>query len=318
MTLFIPSPPINGFSLGPLTIRFYALCLIAGIVFAWWLGKRRWLRLGGDPAKFEIAVFWAIPVGIVGARLYHVLTHLGDYFAPGVNPWSVFFIWEGGIAIFGAIGFGALGAWIGCRRERIRFSSLADVLAPGIAFGQAIGRIGNWFNQELYGWPTDWPIGVEIDPAHRLPEVADYATFQPMFAYEAVWNVAVGVTLLVVDRRFKMGRGKLFALYAALYGFGRSITEGVRLDFSYGVFGPIRFNQAVAMLICLVAVAALVWLVRTRPGNEPSVSLDQPEVLSEGADMVDQHSEDGIDEGSERDDDDGTRAGPAEVGPGAL
>ena len=278
MTLFIPSPPINGFQVGPMTIRFYALCLIAGIVVAAWLGGRRWERLGGDRAKFETAIFWAIPVGIVGARLYHVLTHLGDYFGPGRDPWSVFYIWQGGIAIFGAIGFGALGAWIGCRRERIRFSSPADALAPGIAFGQAIGRFGNWFNQELYGWPTTWPIGVEIDAAHRLAGFEQYATFQPMFAYEAVWDAAAAVTLLAVDRRFRMGRGKLFALYVALYGLGRSVTEGLRIDFSYSVFGPIRFNQAVAMLICLAGAATLIWLARARPGDEASVSLDGDKV----------------------------------------
>ena len=308
MTLFIPSPPSSGLQLGPLTIHFYALCLITGIIVAAWLGGRRWTRLGGDRTQFETAIFWAIPAGIVGARLYHVLTHLGDYFGPGRDPWSVFYIWQGGIAIFGAIGFGALGAWIGCRRERVRFSSLADALAPGIAFGQAIGRFGNWFNQELYGWPTTWPIGLEIDAAHRLPGFEGYATFQPMFAYEAVWDAMTAVVLLLVDRRFRMGRGKLFALYAALYGLGRTFTEGVRIDYSYSVFGPIRFNQAVAMLICLAGVAVLVWLVRSRPGNEASVALDEDKVYRQQGDTQAASAGAGQDPASSDEDERGDRA----------
>ncbi len=285
--LFIPSPSVSSFQIGPLTIHIYALCLIAGIIFAWWLGEHRWRARGGDGEKFEYAVFWAIPIGIVGARFYHVITHLGDYFAPGVNPWSVFFIWEGGIAIFGAIGFGALGAFIGCRRHGVRLSSFADCVAPGIAFAQAIGRFGNWFNQELYGWPTTQPWGLEIDQAHRVPGYTQYATFQPMFAIEAVWDVICGVTLLVVDRRTTMGRGKLLALYVALYGLGRSFTEGVRLDYSYDTFGPIRFNQAVAMLICLAGLVGLVLLAIFRPGREDSVLL-RPETVAVAASSGDE------------------------------
>ena len=271
MILFIPSPSINGFSLGPVTIRFYALCLIAGIMAAWWLGARRWRKRGGDPETFETAVLWAIPVGIVGARIYHVLTHLGDYFAPGVNPWSVFFIWEGGIAIYGAIGAGALAAWLVCRARGARFAALADSLAPGIALGQAIGRLGNWFNQELYGLPTDLPWGLEIAPEYRVPGFEEYATFHPTFLYEMLWNLLVVGILLWADRRFRMGRGKVFALYVALYGFGRFFTEAIRTDYSYDTFGPIRFNQFVAALICLAGVAALLWLIRFRPGRETEV-----------------------------------------------
>lgn len=269
--MFIPSPSVNSFNIGPLTIHYYALCLIAGIALAWWLGERRWKQRGGSPEKFETAVFWSIPCGIVGARFYHVMTHLGDYFAPGINPWSVFFIWDGGIAIFGALSAGALGAWIGCRRQGIRFWSLADCLAPGIALGQFVGRFGNYINQELYGWPTTLPWGLEIDPAHRLPGYQQFATFQPTFAYEAILDVLSAVVLLWADKKFHLGRGKVFALYMVLYGFSRSITEGIRIDYSYGIFGPIRFNQFVAMCICLAGVLALIWLVRKRPGREESV-----------------------------------------------
>jgi prolipoprotein diacylglyceryl transferase len=265
---FIPSPPYSGFSIGPITIRYYALCLIAGIIAAWWIGVRRWERRGGRSETFETIVIWAIPFGIVGARVYHVLTHLGDYFGPGINPWSVFFIWEGGIAIFGSLLGGALGAFIGTRITGAAFPAFADALAPGIAVGQALGRFGNWFNQELYGQPTDLPWGLEIDPAHRAAGYTQYATFQPTFLYESLWNVFVAVALILTDKRFKLGHGKVFALYMALYGFGRIFTESIRLDYSYDFFGPIRFNEAVAMLICLAGVALFLVLVKFRPGRE--------------------------------------------------
>ncbi|MFT3970396.1 MAG: prolipoprotein diacylglyceryl transferase [Micropruina sp.] len=274
MLLSIPSPPISGWQIGPFFLHIYALCLIGGMVAAWMIGNRRWQARGGAPEQFETIVLVTIPSGIVGARIYHVLTHLGDYFAPGIDPWSALRIWEGGIAIYGAIGGGALAAWLMCRHFGIRFSSLADSLAPGIAVGQALGRFGNWFNQELYGQPTDLPWGLEIDMAHRVPGFEQYATFQPTFAYESLWNVLVALTLIWADRRFRLGRGKVFALYIALYGFGRFFTEGIRLDFSYDTFGPIRFNQAVAALICLAGVAILVWLVKNRPGREEGVHLN--------------------------------------------
>ena len=283
MTLFIPSPSISNIQIGPLTIHFYALCLITGIIAAWIIGLRRWRARGGRTESFETVLIWTIPLGIAGARFYHVLTHLGDYFGPGINPWSVFFIWEGGIAIYGAVGFGALACWWASRRQQISFPALADSLAPGIAVGQALGRIGNWFNQELYGQPTDLPWGLEIDPAHRAPGFEQYETFHPTFAYEAIWNLSVAGVTLWADRKFRLGRGKVFALYVALYGFGRIFTEHIRLDYSYEIFGPIRFNEAVAMLICLVGIVAFVLLTKFRPGREDVVEFG-PEVVAEDHD----------------------------------
>lgn len=277
MILFIPSPSFNSFQLGPLTIRIYALCLIAGIVAAWVLGSRRWQARGGTAESFETILLWAIPIGVVGARIYHVLTHLGDYFGPGATGhwWA---IWEGGIAIYGAVGFGALTAWIVARRRKVAFAALADSLAPAIAIGQAIGRWGNWFNQELYGWPTTLPWALQIDPEHRVPGYEQYATFHPTFLYESIWDLATAGLLLWADKRFQLGRGKVFALYIALYGFGRTFTESIRLDYSYDVFGPLRFNAAVAILICLVGIALLIWLLRNRPGREDVVEGVQPSV----------------------------------------
>lgn len=270
IALFIPSPSISTFSIGPLTIHIYALCLITGIIAAWIIGVRRWQARGGTSETFETILLWAIPVGIVGARFYHVITHLGDYFGPGATQhwWA---IWEGGIAIYGAIGFGALAAYLAARRHGVAFAALADALAPGIAVGQAFGRFGNWFNQELYGLPTDLPWGLEIDPAHRMPGYEQYATFHPTFAYESLWNLLVAGVLLWVDRKFTLGRGKVFSLYLALYGFGRFFTEGIRTDPSDTMFGPLRQNQFAAALICLAGVILLLWLIRFRPGRETTV-----------------------------------------------
>jgi len=276
VTLFIPSPPISYFQIGPLTVHIYALCLITGIIVAWTMGVRRWRARGGRTESFETVLLWAIPIGIVGARFYHVMTHLGDYFGPGINPWTAFAIWQGGIAIYGAVGFGALAAWLAARRQKIAFAALADALAPAIAVGQAIGRFGNWFNQELYGWPTTLPWGLEIDPAHRVPGYEQYATFHPTFAYEAIWDLSTAGVLLWADRRFQLGRGKVFALYIALYGFGRTFTESMRLDYSYDIFGPLRFNAAMAMLICLVGIVLFLWLLRHRPGREEVVEFGAP------------------------------------------
>lgn len=283
MTLFIPSPSISSFSLGPVTIHIYALCLITGIVAAWIIGVRRWQARGGTSETFETVLLWAIPIGILGARFYHVMTHLGDYFGPGAEQhwWA---IWEGGIAIYGAVGFGALAAWLVARRKGIAFAALADALAPGIAVGQALGRFGNWFNQELYGLPTELPWGLEIDLRHRVPGFEEYSTFHPTFLYESAWNLLVAGVLLWADRKFRLGRGKVFALYIALYGFGRAFTESIRLDYSYDVFGPLRFNAAMAMVICLAGVLLLVWLVRNRPGREEVVerrAVNSDEIRSE-------------------------------------
>lgn len=268
--LSIPSPSINSFDLGPFTIRFYALCLIAGMVAAWAIGSRRWQARGGSADTFESIVLWAIPSGIVGARIYHVLTHWGDYFAPGVNPLTALYIWEGGIAIFGSILGGALGALIAARRAGVRLSSFADALAPGLIIAQAIGRLGNWFNQELFGGPDDGPLGLEIAPRYRPPGLEQYATFQPTFLYEMVWNLTGGALLLWLDRRFALGHGKLFALYMVVYGTGRFLIEGIRTDASY-LLGPLRTNQVTALGVALAGALLFVWLVRTRPGREASV-----------------------------------------------
>ncbi len=268
--LSIPSPSISKFQLGPVTIHIYALCLLTGIVFAWWLGGRRWRARGGTGDTFDTIVLTAVLSGIVGARIYHVLTHWGDYFAPGLNPWKAFAIWEGGIAMFGSLIGGALGAWIAARRLGASFPALADSLAPGIILAQAVGRLGNWFNQELFGGPDNGPLGLEIDPSRRPPGLEDQATFQPTFLYELSWNLAGGLLLLWLDRRFRFGHGRAFALYMLIYGTGRFWIEGIRTDFSY-MFGPLRTNQITALLVAVAGLTMFLVLTKLRPGRETEV-----------------------------------------------
>lgn len=270
MILSIPSPPVSQFHLGPLTIHIYALCLMTGMVVAWLVGSRRWAARAGRLETFETIVLWTIPCGIVGARIYHVLTHWGDYFAAGRNPVSALFIWEGGIAIFGALMGGALGAVIACRITGARLTAFADALAPGMLLAQAVGRFGNWFNQELFGGPDAGPLGLEIDAAHRPPGYENVATFQPTFLYELSWNAIGALLLLWLDRKFKFGWGRCFALYMLIYGSGRFWIEGIRTDFSYMV-GPLRTNQVAALVIALAGVALFVVLSKLRPDREPWV-----------------------------------------------
>ncbi len=268
--MFIPSPPFSGISLGPMRLHFYAVCILLGIVVAWWVSARRWRARGGKIESLEIIVMWAIPLGIVGARVYHVLTHIPDYFGPGRDPMTALFVWQGGLGIMGGIAFGAVGAWIGARQVKVPLATVADVLAPGLAFAQAIGRVGNYFNQELFGTPTTLPWGLEIDMAHRPAGYESFATFHPTFLYEMLWNVAVGFLLLWLDKRFVMGRGKLFFAYIALYTLGRLGTESLRIDPAPEILG-FRNHQVITALLFLGAVAMLIWLFRYRPGPDPDL-----------------------------------------------
>ncbi|MCU1613588.1 MAG: prolipoprotein diacylglyceryl transferase, partial [Frankiales bacterium] len=224
----IPSPAQGVWHLGPLPIRAYALCIIAGIVLASWIGERRWVARGGAPGDaLDIAV-WAVPFGIVGGRLYHVITTPEPYFGRGGDPVRAFAIWEGGLGIWGAIALGGVGAWIACRRRGIPLRAFADALAPGLLVAQAVGRLGNWFNQELYGAPTTLPWGLRIDSAHRIPGYESVATYHPTFLYELLWNLAAAAVLVWADRRWRLGHGRAFALYVALYCAGRVWIEMLR------------------------------------------------------------------------------------------
>ncbi|HET8971214.1 MAG TPA: prolipoprotein diacylglyceryl transferase, partial [Candidatus Nanopelagicales bacterium] len=228
---FIPSPAEGVWYLGPLPVRGYAMCIIAGILVAVWLGGRRYVARGGQAGTIIDIAFWAVPFGIVGGRLYHVASDWQIYFGEdGRGFLAALRIWDGGLGIWGAVLLGGVGAWIACRRLGIPLPPVADAIAPGIALAQALGRWGNWFNQELFGAPTTVPWALEIDPAHRPVGYEQYATFQPTFLYESVGLVVLALVCIWADRRFRMGHGRVFALYVLLYTVVRGIVESLRID----------------------------------------------------------------------------------------
>jgi len=279
----IPSPDRGVWQLGPIPIRAYALCIIAGIVVAVVWGERRLVARGGPKGAVVDVAVWAVPFGLVGGRLYHVATDWETYFGPDGNPIDALKIWQGGLGIWGAIALGAVGAWIGCRRRGIPLPFFADAVAPGIVVAQAIGRLGNYFNQELYGGPTDLPWGLEIyqrvvpgtDTPDALAGVAvdttPIAIVHPTFLYELLWNLGVALLVVWADRRFRLGHGRAFALYVAGYTAGRFWIEMMRTDPATRVFGDIRINVVVAAVV-FVAAVAYVFLQR-----KPREVLDLPD-----------------------------------------
>jgi prolipoprotein diacylglyceryl transferase len=286
----IPSPPEAVWQLGPVPVRAYALCILTGILVAIWIGNRRWIARGGAPGVVGDIAVWAVPFGIVGARLYHVATDWEAYFGPGANPVDAVKIWQGGLGVWGAIAMGVLGGWIGAKRRGVPLPPLADALAPGIVLAQAIGRFGNWFNQELFGRPTDLPWGLEIDPQFRPEQYADVETFHPTFLYEALWCVVVAMVLVWADRRFRMGHGRVFALYVALYTMGRSYIETLRVDPAREVLG-LRVNVWTSVVLFVGAVIYIVVSARLRPGREElTPPAAEPEVAAPPAEDV-EHQE---------------------------
>ncbi|WP_141277144.1 prolipoprotein diacylglyceryl transferase [Pseudonocardia hydrocarbonoxydans] len=301
----IPSPDRGVWMLGPIPIRAYALCIIAGIVVAVTWSERRFVARGGESGVVTDVAVFAVPFGLVGGRLYHVATDWPTYFGPGRNPIEALYIWQGGLGIWGAVAFGAVGAWIGCRRRGVPLPFFADVVAPGIVVAQAIGRLGNWFNQELYGGPTDLPWGLEIyervdpvsgvaDPLNGVAlDTTPIGVFHPTFLYELLWNLAVAALVVWADRRFRLGHGRAFALYVAAYCVGRFWIELMRTDPATEVFGGVRINNVVSVVVLVAALAYFVLAPRGRevlqpPAGEPDTpdpdGTDAVAVPDEGAD----------------------------------
>ncbi|GAA2894399.1 prolipoprotein diacylglyceryl transferase [Pseudonocardia halophobica] len=285
MLAYLPSPDRGVWHLGPIPIRAYALCIIAGIVVAIWWGEKRFVARGGPAGTVVDVAVWAVPFGLIGGRLYHVATDWRTYFGPGGDPVNALKIWEGGLGIWGAIALGAVGAWIGCRRRGIPLPFFADAVAPGIVVAQAIGRLGNYFNQELYGAPTTLPWGLEIyervDPAtgasDPLGGVAvdtanPIAIVQPTFLYELIWNLAVAAVIVWADRRFRLGHGRVFALYVAGYTLGRFFIELMRTDPATRVFGDIRINVVVSALVFVLAVLYVALVRKPREVLPPEIA----------------------------------------------
>lgn len=275
MHLGIPSPDPSWaqFSLGPLTVRAYALFIIAGIIAAVIITQRR-LTARGGPKGFVIdAALWIVPLGIIAARFYHVFTHVGDYFYPGANVWAIFAIWDGGNALYGSMLGGALGMWIACRRAGVRFLSFADALAPGMLVAQAIGRLGNWFNHELFGLPTTLPWGLQIEATNpKFPADLPAGTlFHPLFLYEILWNLVGVAIILILERRTHLRWGKAIAVYLIWYGLGRTWLEAIRIDPTSDGFLGIPAN--IWASIAAISIGIALYLVQTRRHPEPETSV---------------------------------------------
>lgn len=290
---YIPSPPQGVWYVGPLALRAYALFIIIGIVVAIVWGDRRWVARGGDKGTVLDVAVWAVPFGLIGGRLYHVITDAPTYFGEGGNPVDALKIWQGGLGIWGAVLLGGIGAWIACRRRGIPLPAFGDAVAPPILLAQAIGRIGNYFNQELYGRETTLPWGLEIyqrvDANGRVDSLAGVSTglvervVHPTFLYELLWNVVVVVLLVIVDRRFRLGHGRVFALYVAGYCAGRFVIELMRTDYAT-LIGGIRVNSFTSGIVFLLAAA---YVVLARKGREDPATLattDRTRVEPEGTD----------------------------------
>lgn len=274
----IPSPPQGVWELGPIPIRAYALCILTGVVVAYFWSRARYAKRGGDPEVVIDALLVAVPAGIIGGRLYHVITDSHLYFGPGKNPMDVFAITNGGLGIWGAVALGTLAVWVLFKVKGLPLAPFADAVAPTIILAQGIGRLGNWFNQELYGGPTDAPWALEIyrrvDEAGLTAPVTGRSTgevlhvVQPTFLYELVWNVLICVLLVWADKRFQLNRGRVFALYVAGYTLGRFFIENMRTDPATLVFGDIRINAVVSAVVFTLAIIAFIQLGR-KPRKEP-------------------------------------------------
>jgi prolipoprotein diacylglyceryl transferase len=273
----IPSPEQSVWFVGPFPVRAYAMCILAGIVVAVWITQRRLTDRGGKPGQALDVAVWAVPFGIVGGRLYHVISSPQAYFGQGGHPLDAFKIWHGGLGIWGAVALGIVGAWIGCRRHGVRLLDYADAAAPGIAVAQAIGRWGNYFNNELYGDKTDLPWGLTIhcwDQAAGVAITCEKSTtnilgvFQPTFLYESLWCLLVALALVLVDRRFSLARGQIFALYGMLYTIGRLLIEMLRDDHANLILG-LRLNIWTSLIVFAGSAFAFWYFgVRARRADE--------------------------------------------------
>lgn len=272
----IPSPSSGVLWLGPVPLRAYGTLIVIGIVVATWITWTRYKKRGGSGDVIMDAVLWAVPFGIVGARFYHVITHPQDYFVAGSDPMEVLRVWHGGMAIFGAVGFGALGAIISIRKSGQRVGPVADSIAPALLVAQAIGRLGNYFNQELFGGPTTLPWGLKIDDSILASfGIAPGTLVHPIFLYEMIWNLSMAGLLLLIDRSFKVKSGQLFSLYMVAYGTGRVIMETMRLDTPGRIMG-LRVNMFGALVI--VVAGLISFYICGRVGASTRVTPEEAEI----------------------------------------
>jgi prolipoprotein diacylglyceryl transferase len=312
--LSFPSPDQGVWHLGPIPIRAYALFIIAGIILAVWWSERRWVARGGESGTITDVAVFAVPFGLVGGRLYHVITDYWRYFGPGKNPIDALKVWDGGLGIWGAVALGGVGAWIACRRHKVPLPAIADAIAPGLITAQAIGRIGNYFNQELYGGHTTLPWAMEIyqriDPAtgatdplggvaighHQLAD----SPVHPTFLYELLWNLLIAAIVVWADKKFRLGHGRAFAVYVAGYTLGRFWIELMRDDPATHVFG-VRVNVWVAAIVFLGAVAYLLAMRGKQREDIAGLSTKGEAEVPEGDEKAHQNWEPAADSGRDTD-----------------
>ncbi|MCU1353398.1 MAG: prolipoprotein diacylglyceryl transferase [Acidimicrobiales bacterium] len=286
----IPSPSFNSFDVGPLHLRLYGLCIALGVLAAVSIAGRRWEARGGDRNDIGMLATWAVPAGVIGARAYHVATDWKTYFGAGGHPVDALKIWQGGLGIPGGIFLGVLVGVIVARRKGLSGLDLMDTVAPAIPVAQAIGRLGNWFNQELFGRPTTLPWGLRISESHRPVGYTQYATFHPTFLYEALWNLALAGCLVLLDRRKKLRRGELFTLYILGYSLGRLWVEDLRIDKASLIAG-VRINIWMSLIVLLVTIAVFARR-HFRPADEdPEANV--PAVDADDADDAGDADDDG-------------------------
>lgn len=280
---FIPSPGQGVWYLAGFPIRAYALCIILGVLAAVWLGERRWVERGGTRGQVGDVAIWAVPAGLIGARLYHVITDHDLYFGPGRHPLQALEVWNGGLGIWGAIAGGAVGAAFACRHYGIKMLPLMDTLAPALLLAQAIGRWGNYFNQELFGRPSTLPWALEISEKNRPAGYADDATFHPTFLYECLWNLGAMGVVIYLDQKLRLGYGRCFALYVMAYCLGRGWIEHLRIDsVEYDDVLGLRLN--VWTSIVLFTGALIYFVVAGRKHRPPHTREDS--VFREGREPV--------------------------------
>jgi prolipoprotein diacylglyceryl transferase len=261
----LPSPSSGNLKIGPLNLHAYGLCIAFAMVAAVSWSSKRWIARGGGPNDIPGIATFALPAGIIGARIYHVITDAGSF----KGRWGdAFKIWEGGLGIWGGVGMGVVVglsvAWV----KKLSLSTLLEVVAPTLPLAQAIGRWGNWFNQELFGKPSDLPWAVEISRKKRPDGYTPFETFHPTFLYESLWNLLVVALVLTVERLLgkRLKPGRLFAVYVAGYTFGRFFIERMRTDEATKILGQ-RVNVFVALVLFLCAIIAIVTGIRNRPAS---------------------------------------------------
>lgn len=304
MTLaYIPSPTISQFSIGPVTIHIYALCILMGIVLAVWITTTRWKKLGGNFDQVLDITLVSVPAGIIGARLYHIITTPERFFGPDGDWAEMFRIWNGGLGIWGGVLFGALAVWAWCRHKHYPMALLADAIAPGLLVAQAVGRLGNWFNQELYGAPTTLPWGLKLNmegtAIGHSEQCYDGATcpsgtlFHPTFLYEMIWNLIGAAIIVYIGSKAmkKLKAGSLFAVYIMWYTLGRTWIESLRIDYAHEFLG-VRINVWVSMAVFVLG--AVSFIVVQQMGKDTDLLAEKLRTVTE----IEQRLENGESEDS--------------------